>query len=157
MQRTSYSLCVQSSSEAHPASYPVGTGGPFPGVKSGRAWRSPLTTSNAEVKNEYKLYTSSPPWHLHGVAGQICLLPFYFWLLTSCGHLHRYQHLRITCCLHLQPWIPTVSPFETIVSAYKTTWLYKPEDEHRHFHRYENIISQINNFFQCSPCHWGTF
>jgi hypothetical protein len=25
----SFSLCVQTSSEAHPASYPVGTGGPF--------------------------------------------------------------------------------------------------------------------------------
>jgi hypothetical protein len=27
------SLCVQTSSEAHPASYSVGTGGPFPGGK----------------------------------------------------------------------------------------------------------------------------
>jgi hypothetical protein len=27
----SSSLCVQTSSEAHPASYPVGTGGPYPG------------------------------------------------------------------------------------------------------------------------------
>jgi hypothetical protein len=32
----SSSLCVQTGSEAHPASYPVGTGGPFPGVKRGR-------------------------------------------------------------------------------------------------------------------------
>jgi hypothetical protein len=31
----SSSLRVQSSSEAHPASYPMGTGGPFPGVKRG--------------------------------------------------------------------------------------------------------------------------
>jgi hypothetical protein len=29
----SSSLCVQISSEAHPAFYPMGTGGPFPGVK----------------------------------------------------------------------------------------------------------------------------
>jgi hypothetical protein len=28
-------LCVKTSSEAHLASYPVGTGGPFPGVKRG--------------------------------------------------------------------------------------------------------------------------
>jgi hypothetical protein len=28
-------LCVQTSSEAHPASYPMGTGGLFPG---GKAW-----------------------------------------------------------------------------------------------------------------------
>jgi hypothetical protein len=34
----SSSLCVQTDSGAHPASYPVGTGGPYPGVKRGRAW-----------------------------------------------------------------------------------------------------------------------
>jgi hypothetical protein len=28
------SPCVQNGSEAHPASYPVGTGGPFPGGKA---------------------------------------------------------------------------------------------------------------------------
>jgi hypothetical protein len=32
----SSSLCVQTGSGAHPASCPVGTGGPFPGVKRGR-------------------------------------------------------------------------------------------------------------------------
>jgi hypothetical protein len=32
----SSSLCVQTSSEAHSASYPLGTGGPFPGVKRGQ-------------------------------------------------------------------------------------------------------------------------
>jgi hypothetical protein len=31
----SSSLCVQTSSEAYPASYPMGTGGPFPGIKRG--------------------------------------------------------------------------------------------------------------------------
>jgi hypothetical protein len=29
-------LCFQTSSDAHLASYPMGTGGPFPGVKRGR-------------------------------------------------------------------------------------------------------------------------
>jgi hypothetical protein len=38
----SFSLCVQTSSEAHPASYPVNTGGPFPGVK--RGWGLMLIT-----------------------------------------------------------------------------------------------------------------
>jgi hypothetical protein len=32
----SSSPCVQTGSGAHPASYPVGTGGSFPGVKRGR-------------------------------------------------------------------------------------------------------------------------
>jgi hypothetical protein len=47
------SLCVQNGSEANPASYPMGTGGPFPGGKTGPgrdADHSP--PSSAEVKNE---------------------------------------------------------------------------------------------------------
>jgi hypothetical protein len=32
----SSSLCIQASSEVHPAFYPVGTGDPFLGVKRGR-------------------------------------------------------------------------------------------------------------------------
>jgi hypothetical protein len=47
------SLCVQTGSGAHPASCPMGTGGPFPGGKSaaGRdADHSP--PSSAEIKNE---------------------------------------------------------------------------------------------------------
>jgi hypothetical protein len=68
----SSSPCIQTGSEAHPASYPVGTGGPFPGGKArpGRdADHSP--PSSAEVKNEYELYLLSPhapPWR---VAGQL--------------------------------------------------------------------------------------
>jgi hypothetical protein len=49
----SSSPCVQTGSEAHPAPYPMGTGGPFPGGKAqpGRdADHSP--PSSAEVKNE---------------------------------------------------------------------------------------------------------
>jgi hypothetical protein len=49
----SSSPCVQTGSGAHPASYPMGTGGPFPGGKArpGRdADHSP--PSSAEVKNE---------------------------------------------------------------------------------------------------------
>jgi hypothetical protein len=49
----SSNLCVQTGSGAHPASCPMGTGGPFPGVKArpGRdADHSP--PSSAEVVNE---------------------------------------------------------------------------------------------------------
>jgi hypothetical protein len=49
----SSSLCVQTVSGAHPASYTMGTGGPFPGGKArpGRdADHSP--PSSAEVENE---------------------------------------------------------------------------------------------------------
>jgi hypothetical protein len=49
----SSSLCVQTGSEAHPASCPMGTGVLSPGVKRGRGVT--LTThppSSAEVENE---------------------------------------------------------------------------------------------------------
>jgi hypothetical protein len=74
----SSSLCVQTSSGAHPAPYLTGTGRPFPG---GKAWpgrdadHSP--PSSVEVKYEYELYLLSPhvsPWH---VAGQL----YFFTLL----------------------------------------------------------------------------
>jgi hypothetical protein len=56
------SLCVQTSSEVHWASCTMGTGGPFPVVKS--SW--PLASSSAEIKNE-ELYLFSPlasAWHV---------------------------------------------------------------------------------------------
>jgi hypothetical protein len=45
--------CVQTGSEAHPASYPMGTGGSFPGGKA-RPGRDAdhSTPSSAEVKSE---------------------------------------------------------------------------------------------------------
>jgi hypothetical protein len=57
----SSSPCVQTGSGAHPASCPMGTGGPFPGGKArpGReADHSP--PSSAEVKYEWELYLLSP-------------------------------------------------------------------------------------------------
>jgi hypothetical protein len=64
----SSSLCVQTGSEAHSASCPMDTEGPFPGGKAqpGRdADHSP--PSSAEVVNEYELYVLSPqalPWRV---------------------------------------------------------------------------------------------
>jgi hypothetical protein len=64
--------CVQTGSEAHPASYPMGTGGSFPGGKA-RPGRDTDHSPpySAEVKNEYELYLlfpHVPPWR---VAGQL--------------------------------------------------------------------------------------
>jgi hypothetical protein len=73
----SSSLCVQTSSEAHPVSYTMGTRGTFPGgkVQPGHdADHSPA--SSAEVKNKQELY-SSPPLQLHGTMGQL----YFFTLL----------------------------------------------------------------------------
>jgi hypothetical protein len=48
----SSSICVQTSSEAHPVSCTVGTGGPLPGVKRGRGVTLITHLESAEVKNE---------------------------------------------------------------------------------------------------------
>jgi hypothetical protein len=74
----SSSPCVQTGSEAHPDSYPMGTGGPFPGGKA-RPGRDAehLPPSSAEVEYEKELYLLSPhvpPWH---VAGQLYYLYVY--------------------------------------------------------------------------------
>jgi hypothetical protein len=71
-------LCAQTGSEAHPASYTMGTGGPFPGGKArpGRdADHSP--PSSVVVVNEKELYLLSPqasPWRVEG----LLYFTFYF-------------------------------------------------------------------------------
>jgi hypothetical protein len=82
----SSSPCVQTGSGAHPASYPMGTRGPYPGCKArpGRdAGHSP--PSGAEVKYEQELYLLSPhmpPWH---VAGQLYFFFALVWNMVACA------------------------------------------------------------------------
>jgi hypothetical protein len=45
-------LCVQTSSEAHPASYAMGTGCPFPGGEGGARDADHSPPTSAEVKTE---------------------------------------------------------------------------------------------------------
>jgi hypothetical protein len=76
----SSNLCVQTGSEAHPASCTMSTWGPFPGGKA-RPGRDAdhSTLSSAEVVNEWELYFLSPqapPWRVEG------LLYFYNLLIT---------------------------------------------------------------------------
>jgi hypothetical protein len=63
----SSNLCVQTGSEAHPASCTIGTGGPFPGAKRGRGLT--LTTNPHLVPRSRmsRSYTSTPPRRLRGV------------------------------------------------------------------------------------------
>jgi hypothetical protein len=53
-------------SGANPASYPMGTGGSFTGVKRPGRDADQSPPSSAEVKNMWS-YTSIPPIYLHGV------------------------------------------------------------------------------------------
>jgi hypothetical protein len=60
-------LCVQTGSEAHLASCPMGTGGPFPGGKA-RAGVTLTTHPHLVPRSRMsRSYTSSPPKRLHGV------------------------------------------------------------------------------------------
>jgi hypothetical protein len=53
---------VQTGTEAHPASCPLGTGGSFPGVKaSGGREVDPSPPTSAEVKKLW-IYISTPPY-----------------------------------------------------------------------------------------------
>jgi hypothetical protein len=58
--------CVQNGSAAHPASYPMGTRGSFPGVKQQGCEADHSPPSSAEVRNTWS-YTSTPPIHLNGM------------------------------------------------------------------------------------------
>jgi hypothetical protein len=70
----SSSLCVQTCSEAHVASYSMGTkGGPLPGEKHG--WGMTLTISHLVLRSRMSWrYNSSPPWQLHGSSRTVLLL-----------------------------------------------------------------------------------
>jgi hypothetical protein len=66
----SSSLCVQTSTRVHPASCPVGSGGPFP-VGKAQLWHDSEHSppSSAEIKNELQLHLPSPPaWHVSRTA-----------------------------------------------------------------------------------------
>jgi hypothetical protein len=63
----SSSLRVQTGSEAHPASYTMGTGGPFPGAKA-RPGRDPDDSPHLVQRSRMsRSYISSPPERLRGV------------------------------------------------------------------------------------------
>jgi hypothetical protein len=52
---------VQTGSEVHATSYPVGTGGSFPGVKRSGCEPDHTPPDSAEVKKTW-IYTSTPPF-----------------------------------------------------------------------------------------------
>jgi hypothetical protein len=59
----SSSLCVQSSSEAHPASYSMGPGGPFPGTKRGRKMAlTAYTHLELRLRMSRKYASLTPAW-----------------------------------------------------------------------------------------------
>jgi hypothetical protein len=76
----SSSPCVQTGSGAHPASYPIGTGGPFPGVKRSRGVTLATHPHLVPRLSMSRSNTSSPPLCLHGMQrDSFTLLTFTLW------------------------------------------------------------------------------
>jgi hypothetical protein len=79
----SSNFCVQTGSEAHPASCTMGTGGPFPGGKARpRRDADHLPPSSAEVVNEELYLLSLPPSACMACNGTAFLLYYIFYLIT---------------------------------------------------------------------------
>jgi hypothetical protein len=104
----SSSFCILTGSGAHPASFTMGTGGPFPGGKAqpGRdADHSPL--SSAEVKNELELYLLSP----HAPPWRVSRITFYNFICMYV-HLHSY-------CIRTLVWMACY------IDVYTDTYIFK--------------------------------
>jgi hypothetical protein len=93
---------VQNCSGAHPASYPMGTRGCFPGGKAAGSWTDRSPPSSAEVKEWVELYLSSPstpPWrgaqlkHRDNLAFTFYLL--YPWDINLMDHSGPYPVCRV--------------------------------------------------------------
>jgi hypothetical protein len=61
VQDFSFLHSVQTGSGTQPASYPMGTGGSFPGGKAAGAWSWPLTSIQCRGQDRWS-YTSTPPY-----------------------------------------------------------------------------------------------
>jgi hypothetical protein len=68
----SSNLCVQTGSEVHPASCPMGTGGPFPGEKRGRGVTLSTHLHLVPRSGMSRSYISCPPAPPWRVAGLLC-------------------------------------------------------------------------------------
>jgi hypothetical protein len=67
MLNLSSSLCVQTSSGAHPAAWTVGTGNPFRGAKDRQGRDTDHSSHLVPCSRMSRSYVSSSPKHLHGV------------------------------------------------------------------------------------------
>jgi hypothetical protein len=70
----SSSLCVQTSSATHPASYPMGTEGPFPGGKARPGRDADHSPHPVYMSRMSRSYTSSSPCCLNGGSGAAFLI-----------------------------------------------------------------------------------
>jgi hypothetical protein len=111
------SLCVQTSSEAHPASCPMGTGVPFPRVKHGRGVTLPTRLNLVPSSRMSRSYTSCLLWHLRGGSGTALL--FVTFLCNTVLHgLSCWMCLSFTTVHAAGSW----HPFELFSHNVATHW-----------------------------------
>jgi hypothetical protein len=99
-QKTKRLLCVQTSSEVHPASYPMGTGGPFPGAKRDRGvtlTTHPHLLSRSRMSRSYNSapLPLAPAWHLWD---SFAFALFTFTLHTTVRYLLLYIRQYVIVC-----------------------------------------------------------
>jgi hypothetical protein len=94
---------------AYPASYPVGTGVPFPGVKHGQGMTLTTHPNLVPRSRMSKSYTSFPPCYLHGGSGTALL---YFMNSDWTHYVYKSLYLEVggilvaavTACVYCRAW-----------------------------------------------------
>jgi hypothetical protein len=92
----SFSLCVKTSSDAHPATYAMGNKGPILGVKHG--WGCDANHSSHLVSSSrMRSYTSSPPiwWYWHRIT------PFIAYFQKVKVSLSNHQPVCVCVCVSI--------------------------------------------------------
>jgi hypothetical protein len=106
----SFNLCVQTRSEAHPASYPMGKVSHFPGVKRGQdvtLTTHPYQETRPRMSGSF---TSSPPWHQHGCSETALLLLFFRDLLQNLVIPNRDFSEELWLCNLVALWVCIYKP-----------------------------------------------
>jgi hypothetical protein len=108
------SLCVQTSSEAHPASCPMGNGGPFPGGKA-RPGRDANHSPHLVLRSRMSRSCTSPPHcRLHGGSGSFTFTFAFLVSNSTINTLFHFMrvHLSYTSlhlfCYQIMLWILTM-------------------------------------------------
>jgi hypothetical protein len=144
---------LQTSSGAHPASYPMGTGGPFPGVKRGRGVTLTTHPHLVPTSRITSSYISSPLCRLQGGRGTVLLL-------MSMG-----RRVRIAAttdllfnpqviCERGEPWYWLCRLGKTPVSPTRVLW---QSYQHRNLGTSTRNVRRSENFACCKFLRHGTF
>jgi hypothetical protein len=126
------SLCVQTSSEALPASCPMGTGVPFPGGKARPGRDADHSLHLVPRSRMSRSYNTSPPCGVHGGSGAAFI--FYIWLCTS---RHTYVLELYSNRRGMTEFLYTFSYFALLALLYEVTHNPETRPLHQTFSRFD--------------------